>query len=67
VTARDWLVTPSTFVVEGEWLKKQPFCPAMEFSQTINAIHLFAWIQNLLASGSKGGFFGRNCYTFAVG
>jgi hypothetical protein len=54
-------------VVEGEWLKKQPFCPAMEFSQTINAIHLFAWIQNLLASGSKGGFFGRNCYTFAVG
>jgi len=49
------VVSPSIFVVEEDWLQRaatdRPICPVIELSQTINAIPLFALIQNLLGWG----------------
>jgi hypothetical protein len=38
--------------------EKAAIFPVMELSQTINAIRLFAWIQNVLESGFEGFFLG---------
>jgi hypothetical protein len=39
--------------------EKAAIFPVMELSQTINAIRLFAWIQNVLASGFEGFFWAQ--------